>query len=148
MPFQDDKPADSGSPWAFILLLVLTTILVALAIPNFVKARRVSSMDRCFFNRMWIEEAKQKWASDLRKTSSDEPTVSDIVPYLAKVKPKWDGRFSNAKAPTTFPTCHLGGTILPGKVGERTSCSEAAKDAQIHSWDEREYRYHYGRKER
>ena len=49
----------SGNLWAFIFLVPM---MLAIAIPNFVKARDVSMQNACINNLRQIDAAKQQWA--------------------------------------------------------------------------------------
>jgi type II secretory pathway pseudopilin PulG len=87
--------------------------LAAIAIPNFVKARTTSQENACINNLRLIDAAKQQWALQNRKQSTDTPTMKELQPFL--------GRGANGE----FPTCPAGGTYTIGSVGEKPTCSVA-----------------------
>jgi hypothetical protein len=80
--------------------------LAAIAIPNFTRARATSQENACINNLRLIDSAKQRWALEKNKTSTDTPTMSDLLPYLNKA-----------------PVCPKGGAYTIGPVGEKPTCS-------------------------
>ena len=98
------------------LLLASTVVapmgmLAAIAIPNFVKARQTAQQNGCINNLRQIDAAKQQWALENNKKSTDVPSQSDIQPYV--------GRGPNG----TWPACPSGGQYTIGPVGERPTCT-------------------------
>ena len=83
-------------------------LLLAIAIPNFVKARNVSMENACINNMRQIEAAKNEWALEKGKDPGDVPTAADLTPYIAGGK---------------FPVCPSGGTYTIGAVSNSPSCS-------------------------
>ena len=99
-----------GILWAVIFI----PMLLAIAIPNFVKARdraRDTAMRiECINNLREIDVAKNEWALEKRGKTGDVPTSQDLTPY-----------FKNG----VFPTCPAGGTYTIGAVGNDPACSIA-----------------------
>jgi hypothetical protein len=58
-----------------------------------------------------MDAAKQQWALEYRKQTSDTPAMSDLQPYL--------GRGPNGE----LPVCPDGGVHTSGNVGEKPTCS-------------------------
>jgi hypothetical protein len=83
-------------------------MMLAIAIPNFVKARDTSMMNACINNLRQIEAAKQQWALESGKKTGDVPVAQDLKPY-----------FKNG----IFPTCPAGGTYTIGAVSNAPTCS-------------------------
>ena len=96
-----------GILWAVIFI----PMLLAIAIPNFVKARdraRDTAMRiECINNLREIDVAKNEWALEKRGKTGDVPTSQDLTPY-----------FKNG----VFPTCPAGGTYTIGAVGNDPAC--------------------------
>jgi hypothetical protein len=97
-------------------MLVLPAAFVAglgaaIAVPNFIKARTTSQENACINNLRLIDAAKQQWALEQRKQSTDTPAVSDIQPFL--------GRGAKGE----MPVCPAGGVYTFGTVGEKPTCS-------------------------
>ncbi|HTV43368.1 MAG TPA: DUF4190 domain-containing protein [Candidatus Sulfotelmatobacter sp.] len=83
-------------------------MMMAIAIPNFVKAREISMRNACSNNMHEIQAAKNEWALAKNKSQGDVPTVDDLTPYLPDHK---------------FPTCPAGGTYTIGAVSNDPTCS-------------------------
>lgn len=93
--------------------IFLMPMLVAIAIPNFVKARETSQMNACINNLRQIDAAKQEWALENNQQSTNTPTQADLT-HLRN-----NQYFKNNQ----FPTCPAGGTYTIGSVGEAPTCS-------------------------
>jgi len=101
-----------GIAWAVIMI----PLMMAIAIPNFVKARDVSMQNACINNLRQIDAAKQQWALENNKKESDTPTAKDLSPYIK-------GGFESLHCPadgtytigvmTNSPTCSISGHQLP-----------------------------------
>jgi Protein of unknown function (DUF3352) len=86
--------------------VAVPAMLAAIAIPNFVKARTTSQANACINNLRQLDAAKQQWALEKGKTSTDTPTMDDLKPYLGKI-----------------PHCPAGGTYTLNAVGQPPQCS-------------------------
>jgi hypothetical protein len=93
-----------GILWAVIFI----PMMLAIAIPNFVKARDVAMENACINNLRMIDGAKQQWALENGKKPGDVPTAEDLKPF-----------FKNG----VFPTCPAGGTYTIGAVSNAPTCS-------------------------
>jgi hypothetical protein len=93
------------------LSVFLLPMLLAIAIPNFVKARNVSMQNACINNLRQIDGAKNEWALENNKTNGTPVTEADIKPYL------------KLGAGGNFPKCPAGGTYTIGPVGSVPTCS-------------------------
>jgi hypothetical protein len=96
-----------GIAWAILFI----PLMLAIAIPNFVKARTTSQANACINNLRQIDGAKNEWALENNKTNGTPVTVADIKPYI---KPDASGN---------LPKCPAGGTYTIGVVGEPPTCS-------------------------
>lgn len=92
-----------------IALIPLIGILAAIAIPNFVQARKVAITNLCINNLRQIDRAKQTWAIENGKDDSQTPTPQDLEKYLK--------RGSNTLV------CPAGGHYSINSVGQRPTCS-------------------------
>jgi competence protein ComGC len=88
--------------------ILLIPLLVAIAIPNFIKARETSMTNACINNLRQIDAAKNQWALDHQKQATDTPTESDLLPYLRNHQ---------------WPQCPAGGTYIIGQDSVPPSCS-------------------------
>jgi len=93
---------------ALLPAVAVPAMLSAIAIPNFVKARATAQQNACINNLRQLDAAKNQWALENAKKSTDVPTKQDLLPYLRK-----------------WPVCPAGGTYTIGAVGEPPTCSVA-----------------------
>jgi type II secretory pathway pseudopilin PulG len=98
--------SQSAAKLALVPAVAVPGLLAAIAIPNFVKARATSQNNLCINNLRQIDGAKQQWALENHKTSSDTPTKADLLPYLRR-----------------WPVCPQGGTYNIGSMVETPTCS-------------------------
>ena len=96
-----------GIAWAIFFI----PLMMAIAIPNFVRARDTAMQNTCINNLRQIEGAKNAWAFENGKTNGTPVTEADIKPYL------------KLGAGGNFPKCPAGGTYTIGRVGEVPTCS-------------------------
>src|SRR5690242_19556401 len=61
-----------------MIVVLIIGILLAIAIPNFVRAREVSRANSCVSNLRDISYAKVQWAIDQRKQTTDTPADTDL----------------------------------------------------------------------
>jgi hypothetical protein len=93
-----------GILWAVIFI----PMMLAIAIPNFVKARDTSMMNACINNLRQIDAAKNEWALENNKKATDTPTQVDVAHFLKNGQ---------------FPVCPAGGTYTIGAVSNAPTCS-------------------------
>ncbi len=102
--------AERGFTLVEIMIVVLIIgILLAIAVPNFVKARESSRTKACVANLKQIEAAKEQWAMDERKQATETPTWDDLVGTEKYMKAR--------------PVCPSNGTYTIGNVATSPSCS-------------------------
>src|SRR3569623_885878 len=90
-----------------MIVVLIIGILLAIAIPNFIRARETSRAKSCQSNLQQIDSAKEQWAMDNKKTTGDTPVSGDLAPTYIK----------------TYPSCPSGGTYTIAGVGTTPSCS-------------------------
>lgn len=93
---------------AFAIFVI--PLMMAIAIPNFVKAREAAQTNACINNLRQIDAAKHEWALENNKKPTDVPTANDLTPYL-----KQEGGH--------MPTCPAGGVYSINPVDELPTCS-------------------------
>lgn len=73
-----------------MIVVLIIAVLLAIAIPNFMKARDTSRAKACVANLRQIDTAKMQWAMDNKEDGDAEPTVGtiaaagDLVPTYIK----------------------------------------------------------------
>ena len=81
-----------------MIVVAIIGLLAAIAIPNFLKARATAQQNACINNLRQIDGAKQQWALENGRGSTDTPVDTDLQPYM--------GRGANGN----LPWCPLAGT--------------------------------------
>lgn len=61
-----------------MIVVLIIGILLAIAIPNFVRARESSRQKACISNLKQIQSAKEQWAMDNRQPGTATPTAGDL----------------------------------------------------------------------
>src|SRR6476659_357816 len=91
-----------------MIVVLIIGILLAIAIPNFIRARETSRAKSCQSNLQHLDSAKEQWAMDNKKTATDTaPASTDLAPTYVK----------------SYPTCPSNGTYTIGQVGTTPTCS-------------------------
>ena len=97
-----------GIAWAIIFI----PLMMAIAIPNFVKARSTAQANACINNLRQIDAAANQFALERGKTNGEAINFpDDLTPYI---KLNSQGK---------IPSCPAGGIYSIKKVGETPTCS-------------------------
>ena len=67
-----------------MIVVLIIGILLAIAVPNFVKARQNSRVQTVVGNLKQIEAAKEQWAMDTGAASTATPTQANLSPDYVK----------------------------------------------------------------
>lgn len=67
-----------------MIVVAIIGLLAAMAIPNFVKARKNSQSNVCINNLRQIDAAKHQWALETGAAASATPTIAAITPYMGR----------------------------------------------------------------
>ena len=92
------------------LAVFMIPLMFAIAIPNFIKARDSAQMNACINNLRQIDAAKQQWALEYKKQTSDTPTERELAPYLKLQAGQ-------------MPKCPAAGEYKINSVGEPPTCT-------------------------
>jgi len=92
-----------------MIVMAIIGLLAAIAVPNFVKSRALAQQNACIDNLRQIQSAKQVWALERRKGSTDTVGEAELVGPLLYIKQR--------------PVCPAGGTYEYGMVGENVTCT-------------------------
>ena len=92
-----------------MIVVLIIGILLAIAVPNFVRSRETARSKACVESLYKIQGAKEQWAMDQKKNGTDTPGDGDLYGATAYIK--------------TAPACPSGGTYTPGNVQTSPTCS-------------------------
>jgi len=100
------------------LMIVISVLglLVALAVPNFLKTRTHARKQICIENLAQIESAKQLWGLENQKTDGDKAELADLVGTTSYMKHTPDcpaGGDYDTQVIGVVPTCSISGHVLP-----------------------------------
>ncbi|HTX20923.1 MAG TPA: hypothetical protein VMD27_03535 [Candidatus Aquilonibacter sp.] len=98
-----------------IILAAIAVIVLAVGIPNFIRARQTSASNVYVNDMRQIDAAKQQWALENSKTTNDTPTWAELLPYISP-------GFTNFYVTNGVIVRPAGGTFTIGRVGESPSC--------------------------
>jgi prepilin-type N-terminal cleavage/methylation domain-containing protein len=96
-----------------MIVVLIIGILMAIAVPNFIRARDTSRRNICIANLKQLDSAKEQWAMEHKATFGATILMSDI-----------GGSFM--KGPVTGPVCPGGGVYTLNTIGTPPECSLAA----------------------
>ena len=100
-----------------MIVVLIIAILLAIAIPNFLRARETSRAKSCQANMRQVETAKEQWAMDNKKGVAAEAAAADLVTEYMR------------GTDNTLPLCPSSGTYTIGDMATRPSCSVGANAA-------------------
>jgi prepilin-type N-terminal cleavage/methylation domain-containing protein len=107
-----------------MIVVAIIGLLAAIAIPNFVRARQVSQANACINNLRLIDGAKQQWALENKKSSTDSPSDAQLQQYLGRgagqlpvcpIGTDYDNSYTTGDVQTA-PVCKLGTAQNPAHV--------------------------------
>jgi prepilin-type N-terminal cleavage/methylation domain-containing protein len=97
-----------------MVVVAIVGIVVAIAVPNYAKARAGSQQKACIANLKQVDSAVQQWAVEQKKNATDSYDLSDttLLQYLKG---------------TVLPACPAGGTYSAGPtVSDTPTCTLSA----------------------
>ena len=93
-----------------MIVVLIIGILMAIAVPNFIRARESSRRSSCIANLKQIDSAKEQWAMDNKAESGAAVTMAELVDPNGYIK-------------GSGPTCPGGGTYTVNAIGTSPTCS-------------------------
>jgi prepilin-type N-terminal cleavage/methylation domain-containing protein len=103
-----------------MIVVLIIAILLAIAIPNFLRARESSRAKSCQGNLRQIETAKEQWAMDNKKAATDTPSAADLVDEYMK------------GTVDTLPLCPSAGSYTVGDMSTRPTCDIGVNGADAY----------------
>jgi prepilin-type N-terminal cleavage/methylation domain-containing protein len=112
------KKARKGFTLVEIMIVVLIIgILLAIAVPNFIKARESSRAKACTANLKQLDSAKEQYAMDNKLSNGDAVAAGALWAANAYIK--------------TEPECPSGGTYTVAAIGTDPTCSDGAAAGHV-----------------
>ncbi|WP_394795695.1 competence type IV pilus major pilin ComGC [Armatimonas sp.] len=108
-----------------MIVVLIIGILVAIAVPNFVKARESSRSRACIQNLRQIDSAVQQWAITNNIPSTHPNAV--IIADLSRDDSGWGPRYLKS-----MPVCPSGGTYSNPLVNVAPTCTIGASGSPAH----------------
>lgn len=99
-----------------MIVVAVIGILSALTIASLRRARETSRTNICLVNQVRIDDAKEMFAAEYRKTSGTIVAWSDVTPYLRSGLP---------------PVCPAGGTYVLEVIGVDCYCTQLVVDGKV-----------------
>jgi prepilin-type N-terminal cleavage/methylation domain-containing protein len=94
-----------------MIVILVISVLLMIAVPNFLRARDSSRGKACTKNLREIESAKEQWAMSNRADPTATPHASDIVNDYMR------------GSPGVLPNCPTGGTYDLNNMQSQPTCS-------------------------
>lgn len=96
-----------------MIVVLIIGILLAIAVPNFIRARENSRARTCVANLRQMEAGKEQWAMENQAGAAAVPVWADLTPAYLKAQ----------------PTCPSGGTYTIGAISANPTCSTGGTHA-------------------
>lgn len=100
-----------------MIVVLIIGILLAIAIPNFMKARETSRTNSCIANLKQIDASIQQFAMDTKASGEDPVTLPDLAegadPYLRSTPECPSGGDYTLTTVSAQPTCDVALHVLP-----------------------------------
>jgi prepilin-type N-terminal cleavage/methylation domain-containing protein len=101
------KPLSAFTLVEMMIVVAIIALLLAIAVPSWIKTRERARRDICIENLLQIETAKQLWSLETGQVS--EPGDADLVGPTLYLK--------------SFPICPGGGEYFTNPVGDPAECT-------------------------
>jgi prepilin-type N-terminal cleavage/methylation domain-containing protein len=95
-----------------LIVILIIAVIMAIAIPNIMRARETAAAKSCIANLREIDQAKEQYAMESGKKFGDSVEWSDLVPVYIKSR----------------PACPLAPTYTLGVIGVNPTCPVVGHD--------------------
>src|SRR6185436_11889044 len=92
-----------------LIVVAIIGLLVAIALPNLVKARENTQKNGCIENLKQIDGAKHVWAFEKKKAATDTPVDTDLYGQTLYIR--------------DTPSCPAAGTYTLGNLTVKPACT-------------------------
>lgn len=103
-----------------MIVVAIIGILIAIAVPSFLRAREISRRNACQSNLNQIDGAKQRWALEESQSATATPQWSDLVGSTLYIRRQ--------------PDCPSGGDYTIGDMETNPACSLSDQDSFPHTF--------------
>jgi len=112
-----------------LIVFAVIALIVGIAIPNYLHARRTTHQNVCISHLRHIDDAKAMWAIFEGAESTDTPGWKDLVPTYLREVPVCpaDGKYTMGTVDDN-PTCTIPGHELPGGGGTSPGTSSSVEE--------------------
>jgi prepilin-type N-terminal cleavage/methylation domain-containing protein len=121
------KPVHHRLGFTLVEIMIVVGIiglLVAIALPNFIKSRATSQQNACINNLRQINSAVQQWAMENGQAAGSAPPDEqlDLTPYI------------QLNSNSSIPDCPAGGTYTINTIGTvpQVACSLSTLPSDPH----------------
>jgi prepilin-type N-terminal cleavage/methylation domain-containing protein len=101
-----------------MIVVAIIGILIAIAVPSFLRAREISRRNACQENQSKIDGAKQQWALETSAPADATPVWTDLVGNESYIRKS--------------PECPSSGAYTIGAINEDPGCSLASQASFPH----------------
>lgn len=103
-----------------MIVVLIIGILMAIAVPNFIRARENSRRNTCIANLKQIDSAKEQFAMDNRLSTGSAVTMAQLTDA------------TNGYIKGNAPVCPSGGTYAVNTVGTNPTCTGNGTSPNTH----------------
>jgi prepilin-type N-terminal cleavage/methylation domain-containing protein len=98
-----------------MIVVLIIAMLLAIAVPNFLKSRELSRATTCQANMRSMDTAKEHWSMENGAAATATPTAQELVT-----------EYMRARYEDRLPDCPAGGTYTLGDMSTLPTCSIGA----------------------
>jgi prepilin-type N-terminal cleavage/methylation domain-containing protein len=93
-----------------MIVVLIIGVLLAVAVPQFMKSREGAHARACQHNLKQILGAKERWAMENNRGAADTPGWADLTPFFVRAQPDCPGGGSyTIGSLAQLPICDVGG---------------------------------------